>query len=214
METERLAWKGCGGLLLILGVAGMLYFGNMFVKGVGKPGRRSPDDLASFSQALFECAKRNDVETIVARYCVNMEDSKQYIEELTKKLPGVEADVNPHATDELIAQSHREAFRIFRDSYQDLLQGEAASFSARQDQLGSNAVIIWVQHGGKYRGILIHSVIRTESGFKVNDWQGPIADPNKDPSSLRKKRAILEADTMKGCTFPRSGITYEYEFVN
>ncbi len=177
-------------------------------------GRRSPDNLAGFSKALFESARQNDIETIVGQYCMNMADSKRYLEDIVKKFPGVPAKMNQDVTDELIAQSHRNAFRIFRNSYEDLLQGEAVSFSARKNQLGSYTLIIWVKQEKKYKGILIQSVILTESGYKVNDWLGAISVPYKKPSSLSKKRAVLVAHNKEECTFPKSGITYECEFTN
>lgn len=175
------------------------------------------EPLARFAIGLFDTAKANDVDSLVANFCVNKRDALEHLDELKKTNPYLQfAGGVDRMTDAEIEKSHRDSIAIFIRSYKDVLAGEPVSWSAAvAEKLNSTKLIMWAKlSDGTYRGALIVSVIETCDGYKVNDWLGPIADRTKDPASLRRKKALLESDTLEGCTFPRQGIHYEYEFVN
>lgn len=198
-----------GKVMIILSLAAV------YAQFCGCSGGKTYDDLGDFSLALFRELKAGNVDRVATQMCVNMADCKEQMRLVESRNPRLKFDVNPNVINEDIKNSHREAIEVFVNSYRDLLEAEPASFSARHHEaLNTDKLIIWVKKGEKYYGLVIESVIKTRSGYKVNDWLGPLADPSRDPSTLRKKKAVLQSDTKEGCVFPRSGIVYEYTFVN
>jgi hypothetical protein len=175
--------------------------------------RPASGDLQDFCTAVFDSLRSRDAESLT-RLSANPRDVEEYLRHAKEKHVIIDVSVRDDDSDEARTNASRKAVMIFRRSYEDILEGKLARYSARVgDELGDARVVLWIKKRERYRGILIWSVIPTDRGYRVLDWIGPISDPTKSLQSLQRKKAILESENPEGCVYPESGIPFEYEFV-
>ena len=174
--------------------------------GCGQTSQPQQDDLTQFSLDLFRAAKANNIDALVESFCIADPESMVQSDELENDTLGNVADIEA---------LHRSEIAIFIRSYEDELIGEPVScVAATSEKFDATWLVIWARMPDEtYRGVLIHGLVRTPTGFRVNKWIGPIADPTKDASLLIRQKAILRSDTPEGCVFPLDTIQYETEFV-
>ena len=94
--------------------------------------------------------------------------------------------------------------QMFVRSYADLLMGRPAAYSTKRlqiDGVDCYSVILWVEKGDGYSGILIHAVWKRPTGFKVLEWVDT-AQAAAAGIELWERRARLQATDPEACVFP------------
>lgn len=65
--------------------------------------------------------------------------------------------------------------------------------------LEPKTTIIWVKKDGKFHGIYIPCVIKTQNGLKIVDWLALSGYQASRKHQLKKHRKKLVSDTLEGC---------------
>lgn len=176
--------------------------------------RSETSTIKDFAQTIGDYLPDRNVDALVKRCSIKANHVYDWQKELAKQQGASELILNKPLTDDALAEASREVLDKFIHSYDDLLDGELHSFSAREDTIDKFCtMILWIKKDNAYHGVYVHAAIQTKDGFRVMDWLGPIAYPGRSFDSLVSKRLILSVDRKEDCQFPRSGLRFKYQFI-
>jgi hypothetical protein len=172
---------------------------------------RKTDSIEELASIISDYLSNSQVKKLANECSIKADHVYDYQKELYESESSSSLQLNKELTDEMLEDAAVEVIQKFIYSYEDLLEGEFSSWSSKTDNSDKfTSLILWVSKNGQYHGIYIHAVIETKDGFRVMDWLGPSVYPDRE---IRKKRANLVVKSKEECTFPRTGISFEYEII-
>ena len=153
-------------------------------------------------ESVLESARAKDYDTLTRDLTLYRWEE---ITEFYRQASVVDTTRGPtRPTEAQLYAAMRKDVQMFVRSYADLLKGRAATHSTRRLPIAGvdcYSVILWVEKGGGYGGILIHAVWKRPTGFKVLEW----VDTTQAAAAgieLWEKRARLHAPDPEACLFP------------
>ena len=153
-------------------------------------------------ESVLESARAKDYDTLTRDLTLYRWDE---ITEFYRQASVVDTTRGPtRPTEAQLYTAMRIDVRMFVRSYADLLMGRAATYSTKRLQIEGvdcYSVILWVEKGEGYGGILIHAVWKRPNGFKVLEWVDT-AQATVAGIELWEKRARLYAPDPEARVFP------------
>jgi hypothetical protein len=181
---------------------------------------RSTDEVWSdFTDDIIAFAQRGDVNSLVDKLTFYKDTDLGRLKRILAEAGQEGSAEAEEGTEQERRQQAVQDAELFVNSYSDLFDGKPRRFSTRETEavpgLKLYSLIIWVEKDGSFHGIKIDNLCTIGANMKVLDW---VVLSSYEMDSLahgpiRKKKAILRAETASECNFPRDSIMYEMEYV-
>ncbi|MBI5138800.1 MAG: ankyrin repeat domain-containing protein [Candidatus Vogelbacteria bacterium] len=169
--------------------------------------------IHEFAKEIIEALRQNDSAQLY-RLTTSAQEGKRFLDFADTKKVFFEAPQWIKLSDREQEKAVRETIIVFQRSYEEIGKGVQERFSSRiGDELGDVRLIIWMRSEQGYQGILIWSVVPTESGYRVLNWIGPTSQITRG-STLRTKTAYLRCVWSEECIFPKEEIQFDYSFTH
>ncbi len=153
-------------------------------------------------ESVLESARTDDYDTLTRDLTLYRWEE---ITEFYRQASVVDTTRRPtRPTEAQLYAAMRNDVQMFVRSYADLLMGRPAAYSTKRlqiDGVDCYSVILWVEQGDGYSGILIHAVWKRPTGFKVLEWVDT-AQAAAAGIELWERRARLQAADPEACVFP------------
>lgn len=180
----------------------------MFLGVLGCGSSPAPEkEWPAFAKTVHQAIQSKDIEAL-RKLTSTLAEGREAARALQAANPEMEKiDLDLRLTDADIASANRKSISKFLETYADLLKDDSAviGFDRKPTKgVEDYAVILWVKHEGKYRGMRIHTVTRTGRGLVIGYWGHSSNNPFESSAP-----EVLEADSLEAC---KSQTKSAYEF--